>query len=399
MQKVVLVLAMGLLMFSVGGCGSGEETEEVTSTPTPGSSPAETEAEVTEDGADAEEAESQKEDFEDPLVEERQEEQAAAEAGLIQSTKPEERLLQLKGSTNGTDVAVAPRTTPTDPFGVLPPLVVQGTSDDDENAAQSLEVDARQVPELPALPVAAAPPAWTSGVVIANQPPGTTPGSRPSGTSGTQTTAPSGARTATTSGAPSGAKPKPGSPAATTTATTSGAKPKPGSTTTTPPDPSSNLSPAQIPGLPKLPSPPQPPTPPPLAVATVPALPQLPPSEPPQAWLDPNPPQVEEPPPPPSTAIAEAIAVTGVLQAGNKTRVILKAPSEPTSRYVTVGQTIANGEVLVKRVKFSPDTDPIVIFEQNGVEIAIEVGSMPIPEEGVNIITPPPPAINAFNPV
>ena len=89
--------------------------------------------------------------------------------------------------------------------------------------------------------------------------------------------------------------------------------------------------------------------------------------------------------------------MTGVVEGNDKTRVILKSPREATSRYVAVGQTIANGEVLVKRVKFSSDADPIVIFEQNGVEIAIEVGSMPVSEEEINILTPPPPSINAFN--
>ena len=135
---------------------------------------------------------------------------------------------------------------------------------------------------------------------------------------------------------------------------------------------------------------------PPLEVAAIPQLPNLPPSEPPNAWVDPNPPVIAEPPPPPSTTIAEAIAVTGVVRTGNNTRVILKAPTEPTSRYVTVGQTIANGQVLVKRVKFSQQSDPIVIFEQNGVEVAVEVGSMPMTEE-LNNIVPPPPTINAFN--
>jgi hypothetical protein len=134
-------------------------------------------------------------------------------------------------------------------------------------------------------------------------------------------------------------------------------------------------------------------------VATIPELPNLPPSESPVAWVDPNAPEIAEPPPPPSTTLAEAIAVTGVVRSGNQTRVILKAPTEPTSRYVTVGQTIANGEVLVKRVKFSPESDPIVIFEQNGVEVARVVGSMPQAQEELNLTVPPPPTINAFNKV
>jgi hypothetical protein len=86
--------------------------------------------------------------------------------------------------------------------------------------------------------------------------------------------------------------------------------------------------------------------------------------------------------------IAKAILVSGVMQVGDETRIILKAPTEPTSRYVSVGQRIANGQVLVKRVKFNVGSDPIVIFEQNGVEVAVEVGTFEQTDEQLNFMQP-----------
>jgi hypothetical protein len=65
--------------------------------------------------------------------------------------------LQLKGSSNGTP---QPQPRAADPFSVLPPLVVQGTPNEEEaveEVVSSVELNARQVPELPALPVAMAP--------------------------------------------------------------------------------------------------------------------------------------------------------------------------------------------------------------------------------------------------
>jgi|GEM_PF-388089 hypothetical protein len=434
MQKLILVLVIGILTFSFGGCGSPEEAEETETieqtTPAETEGGAEPNQQDDEDGKEGEE-QSQLEEFEDPLVEEKQKQQAAAEAGLIQSTKAEERLLQLKGSSNGTP---QPTARPTDPFSVLPPLVVQGTPDEDEPAevASSLEINARQVPELPALPVAAAPPPWQAVVAVDPSPsrpqPSPDPGNNqptpksPSGPSNNQPTpkSPSGpSNNQPTPKSPSGSsnnQPTPKSPSSPRNQPTPKQPPRDSRNQQTPPESptpvATSLPPAQIPSLPQLPTPPAPadvtpvappiaapPAPPPLQVATIPELPNLPASESPVAWVDPNPPVIAEPPPPPSTTLAEAIAVTGVVRTGSQTRVILKAPTEPTSRYVSVGQTVANGEVLVKRVKFSPESDPIVIFEQNGVEVARVVGSTPQTEEEVNLTVPPPPTVNAFNKV
>jgi hypothetical protein len=59
---------------------------------------------------------------------------------------------------------------------------------------------------------------------------------------------------------------------------------------------------------------------------------------------------------------------------GNDILVIVKAPNEPTSRYIKVGQRIAGGQVLIKRVDFQSGADPVVILEENGVEVSKIVG-------------------------
>lgn len=137
---------------------------------------------------------------------------------------------------------------------------------------------------------------------------------------------------------------------------------------------------------------------PPLAVAPrplgVPDLPELPVDKRPPQWVDPNPPRrpLQRPgpvvPPPPDTGIASGIEVSGVVKVGNEIQVIVKVPTEPTSRYVKVGQRIANGQVLVKRVEIKPGQDPIIILEQSGVEIARVVGEKPVnsPQNSTNTI-------------
>lgn len=112
----------------------------------------------------------------------------------------------------------------------------------------------------------------------------------------------------------------------------------------------------------------------------VPNLPALPVDKRPPQWIDPNPPPVRQvpaipgPPPPPSTDLATGTEVSGVVKVGNETQVIVRVPNEPTSRYVKVGQRLSNGRVLVKRVEVKSGADPIVILEENGVEVAKGVG-------------------------
>jgi hypothetical protein len=58
---------------------------------------------------------------------------------------------------------------------------------------------------------------------------------------------------------------------------------------------------------------------------------------------------------------------------GGKWNVIVQEPNAPTSRYVRVGDSLANGQVLVKRV-IAGSGDPIVVLQQNGREVMKSVG-------------------------
>lgn len=77
----------------------------------------------------------------------------------------------------------------------------------------------------------------------------------------------------------------------------------------------------------------------------------------------------------PKPEIATAVAVTGVIQINGDTFAIVKAPGEATSRYVREGQRLANGRVLVKRIQVRGGEEPVVILEENGIEVARAVGS------------------------
>lgn len=85
---------------------------------------------------------------------------------------------------------------------------------------------------------------------------------------------------------------------------------------------------------------------------------------------------------PPGPTIARSIAISGVVQMGdgsvsasrNRTRAIVQVPQEG-SRYVGVGDRIASGRVLVKRIEVGTNTDPVVILEEDGVEVTRTVGS------------------------
>jgi hypothetical protein len=66
---------------------------------------------------------------------------------------------------------------------------------------------------------------------------------------------------------------------------------------------------------------------------------------------------------------------------GSEPQAIIKVPNEPTSRYVQAGQRLANG-LLVKRIEMNEGSNPTVILEQYGMEVARMVG------EGVNSTQP-----------
>jgi len=83
-------------------------------------------------------------------------------------------------------------------------------------------------------------------------------------------------------------------------------------------------------------------------------------------------------PPAPEPDSARAVTVTGILLIGREPEAIIKVPNEPTSRYVQVGQRLFNGGVLVKRIEMNQGSNPLVIFEQYGIEVARAVGEKPV---------------------
>lgn len=87
----------------------------------------------------------------------------------------------------------------------------------------------------------------------------------------------------------------------------------------------------------------------------------------------PNPGLTAMAPPPPQPELARAVVVSGVVLIGKEPQAIIKVPNEPTSRYVQAGQRLANG-VLIKRIEMNEGSEPIVILEQYGIEVARMVG-------------------------
>ena len=80
-------------------------------------------------------------------------------------------------------------------------------------------------------------------------------------------------------------------------------------------------------------------------------------------------------PPIPQPTLAREVEVTGVVTIGRSTQAIVRAPGEPSSRYVSAGQRLANGQVLVKRIEMNPGSDPVVVLEENGMEVSVMVGT------------------------
>ena len=76
---------------------------------------------------------------------------------------------------------------------------------------------------------------------------------------------------------------------------------------------------------------------------------------------------------PPQPELAKAVVVSGVVLIGKEPQAIIKVPNEPTSQYVHAGQQLANG-VLIKRIEINEGSEPVVILEQYGIEVAKMVG-------------------------
>ncbi len=78
-------------------------------------------------------------------------------------------------------------------------------------------------------------------------------------------------------------------------------------------------------------------------------------------------------PPASPTAIADRIAITGVVQIQGKWQVIVQESTAGPSRYVSTGDALAGGQVIVKRI--IPGSEPLIVLQQNGKEVTRTVGS------------------------
>ncbi len=98
-------------------------------------------------------------------------------------------------------------------------------------------------------------------------------------------------------------------------------------------------------------------------------------------------------PPPPDTRAAEGTRVTGTVEVSGTIFAIINASGEPTSRYVKAGQLISNGKVLVKRIDTNAEP-PIVVLQQNGVEVLRPVGAPVVAAKDGSgsqpVVVPPP---------
>lgn len=81
------------------------------------------------------------------------------------------------------------------------------------------------------------------------------------------------------------------------------------------------------------------------------------------------------PPAPPSTELAKAVQVNGVVELGGRISAIVKESEEQISRSVSAGDYLSKGKVLVKRIELNGNREPMVILEQNGVEVIKQVSS------------------------
>lgn len=75
---------------------------------------------------------------------------------------------------------------------------------------------------------------------------------------------------------------------------------------------------------------------------------------------------------PSRTHLAEAIDITGIMQVAGKLTAIVQEPNGG-ARYVTIGDALANGQVIVKRINIKGG-EPSIVLQQNGIELIKTVG-------------------------
>ncbi len=84
-------------------------------------------------------------------------------------------------------------------------------------------------------------------------------------------------------------------------------------------------------------------------------------------------PEIAALPTPPTVPTAQ-IEITGIVQAGGKRSAIVRE-ADGGSRYVQVGDTLANGQIRIKQINVNPSAEPTIVLSQNGVDTMRTVGS------------------------
>ena len=87
---------------------------------------------------------------------------------------------------------------------------------------------------------------------------------------------------------------------------------------------------------------------------------------------------------------ANALEISGMIEAAGRTQVIVKLPSESFSRYIEVGGRVAGGKVLIKRVEGQEGFSPTIILEEVGIEVPRKIGDRKV---AITPTMPTPPAI------
>ena len=95
----------------------------------------------------------------------------------------------------------------------------------------------------------------------------------------------------------------------------------------------------------------------PKVVTAKPQKPRLPklPVAPPQPVVKVKPLPPPAPIEPPQPDLARGVTVLGVVEVGNGFQAIVRVPTEATSRYVSEGQRLSDGQLLVKRIEITRD--------------------------------------------
>ncbi len=97
----------------------------------------------------------------------------------------------------------------------------------------------------------------------------------------------------------------------------------------------------------------------------------------------------------PDTKDAEGTLITGTVEIAGTIYAIIQSPNESSPRNVQVGQLISNGKVLVKRIDTNA-VPPIVVLQQNRVEVLRAVGAPVVASTNSNNAAVPQPTTSTF---